>query len=222
VVPVTAVVPLKALDRAKGRLSGELDAGQRRDLMAWMFTRVVAACAASPSVGRILAVVGDRTGAELAHRCGVEALVEAQPGLRAALAAADELLEASGSLIVAADLPLARPTDLDTVVAAGAARGGRVVAVAPTRDGGTGALLRLPGHVIPTAYGPGSARAHLDAARAVDAAAVRVTVPGLELDVDDAPSLREAAQRDPEVEAWAGEHLHQTWGRTWPVAGSWA
>jgi 2-phospho-L-lactate/phosphoenolpyruvate guanylyltransferase len=103
--------------------------------------------------------------------------------------------------VVAADLPLAHGADLDRVVAAAA--GGRAVVIVPTRDGGTGVLYRRPATVTGTAYGPGSAAAHVRLAADAGLEAVTLDVPGLALDVDDAGGLREAAARDGAAGRWA-------------------
>lgn len=196
-----AVVPLKALDQAKSRLAGHLGERRRRELTSWMFLRVVAACRAS-GVRGILVVAGDEAAGGLARQMGVEVVVEATPGLDAAMAAADRATAgAPASLVVAADLPLARGTDLDAVCRAG--EHGPCVAVAPTRDGGTGALLRRPPDVITPAYGPDSAAAHLQAAARAGVRAVRVDVASLAWDIDTAEHLRHAGARDPRMAAWS-------------------
>ncbi len=200
--PVVAIVPVKALGQAKGRLAGDLDPATRQALTAWMFERVVTACRAAASVERLLVVAGDDAAAALARSQGVVALLEPRPGLAAALDAADAACApAAATLVVAADLPLATGTDLDDVCHA--APSGPAVVVAPTRDGGTGALYRRPPGVMATRYGPGSAAAHVDLAASVGIAAVVLDVPGLALDVDDASRLREAAALDVAVSRWA-------------------
>lgn len=207
---ITAIVPLKALDQAKGRLAGDLDPSSRRALVAWMFGRVMAACRDAALIGPVLVVAGDRAAADIATAHDVRILVEERPGLQRALAVADAATAAaSATLVLAADLPLARGPDLDRMCAAGGGLGGGpgrsappAVVVAPTRDGGTGALYRCPPTVIETRYGPGSAAAHLALARAAGVNAVVTRVPALALDVDTAGQLRAAAQMDREVAAW--------------------
>lgn len=199
--PVTAIVPLKALDRAKGRLAGDLDPEERRALAAWMFDRVADALAASGAVRDVLVVVGDQAGGRLARARGLAVLREPRPGLAAALAAADDATAgAPATVVVAADLPLIRGADLDAVCAAGADAD---VVVAPTRDGGTGALYRRPGGVMGTAYGPGSGAAHLALAAAAGLRTRRLDLPRLALDVDTASSLAEATRADRELAGFA-------------------
>lgn len=206
-VDVTAVVPLKALGQAKGRLATHLDPGARRELVSWMFQRVLEACLHCGAVEAVLVVAGDAEAAALAGGRGARVLVEPRPGLTAALATADRVVGAgergvTASLVVAADLPLATVADLDGVCAAGTS--GPCVVVAPTRDGGTAALLRRPATVIPPAFGPGSADRHLRLAAATGARALAVDRPGLAIDVDDAGGLREARERDAGLAAWLG------------------
>lgn len=186
---VIAIVPLKALDSAKGRLATVVDPPGRRRIVDRMLRRVLSACDNCRSVTDVFVVAGDRAAARLAAAAGARVLVEPEPGLDAALAAADAVTsEAQGTLVVAADLPLATGADLDRVFAA-AADGGPVVVVAPTRDGGTGALLRRPPGVIVTAYGPGSAAAHLRRAAAAGVRGIRVDVASLAYDVDTPADL---------------------------------
>lgn len=195
---VPAVVPLKALRHAKGRLEEHLDAGDRRALTAWMLERVLQACAAARSVAGVLVVAGDAEAAALAHELGAETMLVAEPGLAAALGAADRALAgAPASLVVTADLPLATGAALDEVGTAGAS-----VVVAESLDGGTSALLRRPHAVVATAFGHGSARAHLALAAGAGVAGTLLRVPALALDVDDARSLRAASARLPALAAW--------------------
>jgi 2-phospho-L-lactate guanylyltransferase len=182
---VAAIVPLKALSHAKGRLSGVLDGTQREAFVAWMARRVLEALKSSDGIGDVLLVAGDDAAAAIAREAGVRAMVVEQPGLAAALAAADDAMAGmAATVVVAADLPDLTPQDIAAVLEAGATAGERAVVIAPTRDGGTGALLRRPGTVIPTAYGPGSADAHQRLAQAAGVTAVRVVRPGLANDVD--------------------------------------
>lgn len=165
-----------------------------------MFERVVAACRAS-DVADLIVVAGDDEGAALAAQMGVRFLRQSEPGLRAALTEADiATADAVASIVVAADLPLARAREIDQVLTLGAGGAAPVVAVAATKDGGTGVLYRRPPGVIPTAYGPGSALAHFDLAVAAGVEARRVDLPGLALDIDTAESLRELAARLPHSE----------------------
>lgn len=190
----TAIVPFKALRRAKGRLGDALDATERKAVSLAMLDRVLSACRAAAHVVDLVVVCGDREGSAAAAARGARVLLEPSPGLPAALAAADAATrDAPATVIVAADLPLATGEDLDAVCEAGSA--GPCVVVAGTRDGGTAALLRRPPGVVGTAYGPGSAAAHLALAADAGVRAVRLDLPRLALDVDTPAALREASAR---------------------------
>ena len=198
--PLTAVIPLKAGPTAKSRLAESLGPQERLQLLSRTFQRAAGAALEARSVHRVVAVVGDPRARTWAARMGVEVVEEpaGQPGLRAAIAAADRLLGAATTLVLPADLPLVEPADLDAV--AGALPDVPGVVVAPTADGGTGALLRAPGGVIAPCYGPGSAAAHLDAAQAAGVSAAQVWLPGLALDIDRPDDLGVAR----EAAAWSG------------------
>ncbi|MPZ73016.1 MAG: 2-phospho-L-lactate guanylyltransferase [Nitriliruptorales bacterium] len=201
-MPMTVIIPLKALASAKGRLAPALSPAHRRDFVAWMARRVIAACQACEAVEDILVVAGDESAADVARGAGVDVVVVPQPGLDAALGAADSLTRDSDStLVVAADLPQLTEQDLFAVVAAAAATSDAAVVVAPTHDGGTGALLRRPPGVIATAYGDGSAAEHERRGRAVGASTAIVRRPGLAADVDTPAELPAA------LALVAGQHV---------------
>ena len=183
-----AIIPLKALSAAKGRLSPALDADARREFVTWMARRVIAAAAGCPLIDEVVVVAGDEDAAAVAVAAGVSAITVETPGLDAAMAAADAAtLDAEITVVVAADLPEVTPEDIIAVLRT--APPGPCVVIAPTRDGGTGALLRRPAGVITTAYGPGSAAAHERAARAAGLDVLRIQRPGLANDVDTPAEL---------------------------------
>jgi 2-phospho-L-lactate guanylyltransferase len=179
----TAIIPLKALSDAKGRLADALGTAQRRELAGWMFERVLRACASTPHIGDVLVIAGDEESAAVARPFEVRTVIEHRPGLRTAMALADELLaDHAATLVIAADLPLLSATDIAAVCDAASA--GAAVVIAPTHDGGTGGLLRLPPQVIRTAFGHGSAAAHRRLADAAGVASTVVRTEGFSLDID--------------------------------------
>lgn len=185
-----AVVPLKALASAKSRLSGVLGDQERQELVTFLFEGVMEACLGATRVDQVLVVAGDPAGLLLAGPQRSLTMLEREPGLSGALALADAQLERMGaesSVVVVADLPFVRAEDLDRLCAT--APDGPCVVLAPAGDGGTGALFRRPATVIPTAFGPGSAAAHLSAARAAGVPALTVSAPGLATDLDTPEQL---------------------------------
>jgi 2-phospho-L-lactate guanylyltransferase len=194
-----ALIPVKPLAAALGRLGGVLAPEERRALQEAMLADLLAACRAAPSLAGTLVVTADPAAGALARAGGARVVDEpAGPaGMNAAvrrglLAAA--ALGAPAALVLTADLPLARPEDLDAVVAAAPAAPAAVMA--PSRDGtGTNALLIGPPGALAPRLGPGSLARHLaEAARRAVAVAL-VDRPGLALDVDtpaDLAALRAA------------------------------
>lgn len=188
---VTAIVPLKALIHAKGRMAGHLDEAGRRELVTWMLHRVLDACLHAGVVNRIVVVAGDAEAGAAAVRPGVEVIVEPMlgGGLTAALALGDRSAAgADATLLIPADLPLVTAADIDAVCAAGSSVPSVVVVAA--RDGGTGALFRRPGEVMGTSFGPDSASAHLRLAAAAGIHPVRLHLPNLAFDIDMPADLR--------------------------------
>jgi 2-phospho-L-lactate guanylyltransferase len=75
-----AVVPVKALDAAKGRLAPLLTLPERQALAGALLADVLAALCASPSVGRVLLVSADPAALALAESLGASPLPETPPG----------------------------------------------------------------------------------------------------------------------------------------------
>lgn len=183
VTVVDAIVPLKSLDRMKGRLAGALSLQDRQALMIRMFDHVISACIRAASVDRIMVVAGDDRAAAIAMRHHVTVIDDPGQGLNAAIAAADSVVPAErASIVLAADLPYVQPEEIDRLIRLGLAETG--VVVAGTTDGGTGALLRNPGTVIAPAFGPSSCAAHLAAAHRAEVRAGRLHVAGMAHDLD--------------------------------------
>jgi 2-phospho-L-lactate guanylyltransferase (CobY/MobA/RfbA family) len=63
------------------------------------------------------------------------------------------------------------------------------VALAPSRDGGTSALLRVPADTIPEHFGRESAKAHRELAQAAGVAYRELPLASLALDVDEIEDL---------------------------------
>lgn len=178
---VTALVPMRAPGAGKTRLRPRLSPVERAELAAAMLADVVAALRAAP-VDHVAVVAAGAEAAVAAAALGVDVVTQPDHvrGLDAAVAyAVAQDRRPADRLVVMADLPALRPQDVEAVLEADVD-----VVVAPTADGGTGALLRRHGVRLTTAYGRGSARRHLAAARAAGYRAARVTSPGFEVDVD--------------------------------------
>ncbi|MEX1177039.1 MAG: 2-phospho-L-lactate guanylyltransferase [Nitriliruptor sp.] len=179
-------MPLRSPGEGKSRLAGTLSVEGRAALAGAMLADVVAALTSS-SVDRIVIAASGPAAVAAGSALGLETVSDPTGvrGLDAALGAAASRLGTVGTLlVVAADLPRLQRGDVEAVLGTDAA-----VVVAPTIDGGTGGLLRRPGHIIATAYGPGSARRHLSTARDAGLRAERRDAPGFAYDVDVAADL---------------------------------
>lgn len=178
---IVALVPLRAPGAGKTRLAPQLSVEQRAALAGAMLADVCHALERS-HVDRVVVAAGGSSAVAAAAALGVEAMHDPPdlPGLDAALRVAAARLGRAGTLlVVTADLPLLRAEDVDAVLAEDAE-----VVVAPTDDGGTGALLRRPPTAITTAYGPDSAARHLRRARTAGLRATSVRRQGLAHDID--------------------------------------
>jgi 2-phospho-L-lactate/phosphoenolpyruvate guanylyltransferase len=189
----TVLVPLRSPGRGKTRLAPVLSPLERASLAGAMLADVAAALAAA-DCDEVVVVAGGPAAAAAAAALGLEVLVDPPdvPGLDGALrAAALRIGPVPELLVVAADLPALTAPDVEAIRARDAA-----VVVAPTRDGGTGVLLRRPGDAIATRYGPGSAARHLALARRGGLTTATVHRTGTATDVDvgaDLAALRATA-----------------------------
>lgn len=163
----TLVVPVKALGRAKSRLSRALPPAGRRELVLAMATDVLRACAATPGVSRVRVVTSDPAVEALARQLDLE--VVAEPGAAAGQPDADPLNTALASAIrdltgpvgvVTADLPELRPDLLAGILAAAARHPHSVV---PDRQGAgtTMAFWTGPARFRTPRFGADSAARHL-------------------------------------------------------------
>lgn len=181
VTTTTALVPLRSPGRGKTRLADSLRPEHRAALAAAMFSDVIGALYEAP-VDRILVAASGPEAVAAASALGVDAHVDPPwvTDLDGAIGAAAARLGTTHELlVVAADLPRLTADDVVRVLTTDAE-----VVVAPTRDGGTGGLLRRPSDRIPTAYGPRSATRHRELAADAGATHAACHTAGFRDDVD--------------------------------------
>jgi 2-phospho-L-lactate guanylyltransferase len=187
-----ALVPVKSLAATKSRLAAVLPRAELARLSLAMLQDVVAALRAAPSVSRVAVVTPDADVAEAARSCGAEPLLCAEAGLNPSLDAGTRALRLAVDaplLVVLGDVAGARSQDVEALFAALREEGGRGVVLAPSRDGGTSALLRAPAGAIPARFGPESAKAHREAAARQGLPLRELALPSLALDLDRAEDL---------------------------------
>lgn len=182
-----ALVPVKPLAAGKSRLAGRLAREALERLALAMLGDLVDALRAVRELDLVAVTTPDPRVAREAEALGAEALLRDDAGLNAALdGAAGELagrgLEAL--LVVLGDVPGAQPQELAALFAALRSAGGRGVVLAPSRDGGTSALLRAPWNAVPNRFGPQSAAAHRALAREAGLAYRELALPSLAVDLD--------------------------------------
>jgi 2-phospho-L-lactate guanylyltransferase len=186
---IAALVPVKALAASKSRLAGG-DRGEIEALSLAMLHDVVAALLRVPELSRVAVVTPDAAVAEAARAAGAEALLRDDPGLNPAVEAASAQLapgEDDGVLVVLGDVAAVDPRDVSQLVRATPRPG---VGLAPSRDGGTSALLRIPRGAIPARFGPDSAKRHRSEAERAGVAYRELCLPSLAIDVDVADDAR--------------------------------
>lgn len=187
-----AVVPVKALDRAKRRLSPVLPDQARQRLVLTMVEDVLATVAGAEAIACIIVVTPDARVAALAEGHGAIIVTDPVAGdLNAAVATGIAFAVARGigqALILPADVPLATSEELGALIQS---RGGQPgVTLAPSHDSnGTNGLFLAPPNAIAPCYGPGSYLQHLSQAmaRRVDVNVVHLA--GLARDIDEPGDL---------------------------------
>jgi 2-phospho-L-lactate guanylyltransferase len=193
---IWAIVPVRALEGAKSRLGGQLDAEERLDLVTRLLERVVTAASTSTRLSGTIVVSPDVAALGLAERLGVEAHRQTGIGLDAGLdegrvAAVDA--GATAILILPADLPAVDGDVIDELLGrigtpAPGGQAGLVALVTDRHGSGTNALLLSPPSVIDFAFGVGSRAAHRLAAD--EAGASYLELDGaLSLDLDTPDDL---------------------------------
>jgi 2-phospho-L-lactate/phosphoenolpyruvate guanylyltransferase len=194
--PAFAVIPIKRFEHGKTRLGELLGAAERAELAQRMFEHVLAASLGCAALSGVLVVSDSPEIAQLARERGAQALSDppAESGVepRARLAhVVDAALEhlrgqdAGAALVLMADLPLLRSSDLDQLLAA--LEHNELVVAPDGRGQCTNALgLRLPATVLfHNAFGSEHSLAlHEARARALGLSLRREPNPRLALDID--------------------------------------
>ena len=197
----SVVIPVQAFEHAKSRLGAVLDAEERRDLVERLLVGTVTAALATPGVAEVLVVSPDPDVLEVARGAGARPVEQHSRGLNPALQEARAAAAAPRLLILPADLPGLRPSDVARILQAGDAAGTPSVVLVPDRHGtGTNALLLDPPDAIDPAFGGDSRAGHAWLAASADIPFLEIAGV-LDLDVDTPEDLLLA-------EALAPQALH--------------
>ncbi|MDG2334133.1 MAG: 2-phospho-L-lactate guanylyltransferase [Myxococcota bacterium] len=188
-----AVVPVKSLASSKSRLLPELPRDALQALSLAMLEDLIRALQATPAIETVAVATPDDRVAEHTRSLGAEALHGPDPGLNAAIDAAPGklgLVDDAPLLIVLGDVPGARPNELQQLFEAlDALAPGPAAVLAPSRDGGTSALLRRPHRALPSCFGPQSATKHREAAQELGVPLRELPLDSLAIDLDRAEDL---------------------------------
>jgi 2-phospho-L-lactate guanylyltransferase len=174
-------VPVKSLERAKGRLSALLSPAERAALTLAMLCDVLDAALAQEA-WETWVVSPDPSALEVSARMGAMPFHEDSGSLLGAVREVERRVSGPKSelAVLLADVPLVSAGGLRDALAVDAA----VVAAPASSDGGTNLLVRWPPSVIPVRFGPNSFARHRWAARRVRVTFEEVSDPLLAFDVD--------------------------------------
>lgn len=191
------LVPVKDPEKAKTRLSLVLTPGERARLASAMLDDLVGAL--QPLNARVVFVTGSRQAADLATGLGWEVHWEShQITESASVDEASRRLAADGAdavLRLPADIPLAKPEDIEILLDKEAGPGSAILV--PSRDRmGTNAVLRNPPDLFPSRFGRNSFVLHAQEALRARALLEVVELPRLALDVDDPEDVRRFLEQE--------------------------
>ncbi len=186
------VIPVKDIDAAKQRLSGALDASERRALFTAMLEDVLAAVAGVQGCDGVALVTRDSAAIDLAAAYGFEVIDDrdnAGHTQAVDLAIADLRRRGVGGMATfPGDIPLVSAREIDTLLATHKSGGGMTIAPSRDKRGSNGVVLTPP-EAVPLRFGSDSFFPHLDEARARGIQPRIVELPGFGLDIDTPDDL---------------------------------
>jgi 2-phospho-L-lactate guanylyltransferase len=196
---IFALLPVKNPRNAKQRLTGYLPATTREALARVLYEQTIATLCEASGIDRVVVITSEIAIAAHAREMGASVIEE--PEQLSHSASADAACRyamgngATTALLVPIDVPLVSRSDFEEL--ASAARPG--VVIVPSADGtGTNALARTPPDAIPSCFGPGSFRTHLEQARLRGVPAEVLRLPGLMFDIDTPEDVAELLERAPD------------------------
>jgi 2-phospho-L-lactate/phosphoenolpyruvate guanylyltransferase len=184
---IAAVIPVKRLSEAKSRLSTRLSPAERALLVTALLRRTIRVLQEADAIERIGVATVERDLVESFN--GVEWLPD-MGGLNPSLAHAASWAAHCGAqsvLVLPCDLPFLHRSDIHAIVAERTV--GPNIAISPTQDGGTGAILLSPPEVIAPAFGFGSFKRHMEEAHVARIPVRTLLLPGFSRDLDTTEDL---------------------------------
>jgi 2-phospho-L-lactate/phosphoenolpyruvate guanylyltransferase len=214
----TAIVPVKGLADANGRLRSILSAAERTRLAEALLLDLIVKLPRSRCIDDLLIVTSDEAVARQARWFGHQLLVQdADEGHSEAASAGARAAMEEGAARVAmlpVDCPLLDVEDLDAHIG----RSPRTALIVPDRHGtGTNALVLTPPGIFEPAFGPDSCARHVSRARASGISFALEQVDTLSADLDDPADytfLRDQLLLDPQPAPRTAQVLWELGERT--------
>ena len=213
----TAIVPVKGLSTANGRLNGLLSEDERTRLAEALFLDLIVKLPRSRRIDDVLIVTADPSVARQAGWFDHKVLVQ-EPDVDLS----PEHLAADGAKRVAmlpVDCPMLDMEELDAHLG----RSARTALIVPDRHGtGTNALMLNPPELFLPAFGPYSCARHVSRARATGQSFALEEVESLSTDLDtpeDFTLLRDQLLLDPQPEPRTAKVLWQLGDRVQQPGG---
>jgi 2-phospho-L-lactate guanylyltransferase len=218
----TAIVPVKGLSVANGRLDGVLSQDERKRLAEALFLDLIVKLPRARFIDDLLIVTADGSIARQAGWFGHKVLLqEADEGHSEAASAGARVALADGADRVAmlpVDCPMLEIDELDAHVG----RSPRTVLIVPDRHGtGTNALVLTPPDIFTPAFGPDSCARHVSRARASGISFALEEIDSIAIDLDtpeDFSLLRDKLLLDPQPAPRTAQVLWELGDRTQPAA----
>jgi 2-phospho-L-lactate/phosphoenolpyruvate guanylyltransferase len=218
----TAIVPVKGLEDANGRLDAALSEEERYQLAEALFLDLIVKLPRSRCIDEIMVVTADPSVARQARWFGHQVLEQGEDtghseaavaGARAAMAEGAERV-----VMLPVDCPMLDTDELDARVG----RSPRTALIIPDRHGtGTNGLMLTPPDVFEPVFGPESCSRHVSRARASGISFALEEVESLAIDLDtpeDMSLLRDRLLLDPQPAPKTAEVLWQLGDRAQPAA----
>lgn len=193
--PTLIVVPVKTLDRAKSRLGPILSSTDRQGLMLAMLRDVTTKIEDTTPETPLLLLSRDGKVRDYAYDRGYGYLEETHSGLNGSIGDATVWAIEKGyhrMLVIHSDVPLLTGRDVEQLIFP---KKGSHVILAPSKDGGTNALLRQPPEIIPTSFGRNSYLNHMKLAKKKGCLLEVYRSPTVEFDIDTLKDLVEFISR---------------------------
>ena len=187
------LVPIKNTASAKQRLASVLDQPARTQLAQAMLTDVLTTLHGWKNRPKVGIVTSDPYATKLAAEYQFEVIPDPDnPGETGAIEMATRACVERGedsTLVIPADIPLIESWELEEIYKRAPAEGSVLV---PAGDGrGTNAAFRRPANLFPLRFGNDSFKPHHAAAQGTGKPCVVLNLPGIAVDVDNPPDLRQ-------------------------------